>query len=124
MAANTFEFKNPYHVDDNPLPYALADEYNHGMRYIDELRYFKLRCEAGQEDPMTPTWRILLEKMCTEPNAFENAILVNLHGELLPMPAMRNYSDAARNPWDVNSRGMRVVSHPRYLRTPAGEIGE
>ncbi|MFH2001542.1 MAG: prepilin-type N-terminal cleavage/methylation domain-containing protein, partial [Planctomycetota bacterium] len=112
--------KNDYDVNLNPFPYTLADEYNHGMRYIDELRLFNNRCDAAVdpplEDAMTPTWRILLEKMCTDPEAFENAILINLHGELLPMPAVRNYSDAARDP--ANYPGVRVVTHPRYLCTP------
>jgi hypothetical protein len=111
---------NDYDAVNNPFPYTLADEYNHGMRYIDELRLFNNRCQVDVdpplEDPMTPTWRILLEKMCTDPESFENAILINLHGELLPMPAMRNYSDACRDP--ENLPGVRVVTHPRYLCTP------
>jgi hypothetical protein len=133
-----------YDPDVNPLPYSLADEYNHGMRYIDELRYFKDRCEVvlndpvthqptdppqHLEDPLTPTWRIMLERMCTEPEMVENAILINLHGELLPMPAIRNYSDPARDPCipanlqnhEQNHNGMRVVTHPEYLCTPTVE---
>jgi len=133
-----------YDEDTNPLPYSLADEYNHGMRYIDEMRYFNDRCDVvlndpvtheptdppqHLDDPLTPTWRILLERMCTDPESFENAILINLHGELLPMPAIRNYSDPAKNPCnpakltagDQNHNGMRVVTHPEYLCTPDEE---
>ena len=102
--------------DYNPWPYALADLYNHGMRYVDEVRHFSRRCDADTEESATPTWRLLLERMCSRPADFENAILVNLHGELLPMPAIRNYSDAAKTPADYP--GVRVVTHPRYLRTP------
>jgi len=104
----------------NIWPYSIADEYNQGMRYIDEMRYFHLRVAAGLEEETAPTWRILLERMCTDPGQFENAIYVNLHGELLPMPSIRNYSDAAKDPSDVNRRGVRAVTHPRYLRTPLG----
>ncbi len=121
IPTNTYRQKNPYSEQINQLPYSLADEYNHGMRYIDELRYFMLRCEAGYEEAMTPTWRILMEKMCTQPEQFENAILINLHGELLPMPAIRNYSDAARDPSSAYHQGMRAVAHPRYLCTPTSE---
>ncbi|MBU0755547.1 MAG: prepilin-type N-terminal cleavage/methylation domain-containing protein, partial [Planctomycetes bacterium] len=114
------EVVNGYDEDTNPFPYTLADEYNHGMRYIDELRLFNNRCNVNVdpplEDPMTPTWRILLERMATDPESFENAIIINLHGELLPMPAIRNYSDAASDP--ANLPGVRVVTHPRYLVTP------
>jgi len=104
--------------DYNPWPYALADEYNHGMRYIDELRHFQRRCAVGSDDPDSPTWRIFLERLCSRPDDYENAILINLHGELLAMPAIRNYSDAAKDP--VDNPGVRAVSHPRYLRTPEG----
>ncbi|MFH0962857.1 MAG: type II secretion system protein [Planctomycetota bacterium] len=102
----------------NPWPYSLADEYNHGMRYIDEVRYFNLRRGSSLEDDSAPTWRILLERMCSNPASFENAILINLHGELVPMPAMRNYSDPAKDPSTSSRQGVRVVTHPRYLRTP------
>ena len=104
--------------DYNPWPYALADEYNHGMRYIDELQHFQRRCDAGSDDPDSPTWRILLERLCSTPEQYENAILINLHGELLAVPAIRNYSDAAKDP--ASNPGVRAVSHPRYLRTPEG----
>jgi len=102
----------------NAWPYSLADEYNQGMRYIDEVRYFNQRMQAGLEDETAPTWRILLERMSSNPAQYENAIFVNLHGELLPMPAIRNYSDPAKDPSEANRRRVRVVTHPRYLRTP------
>ena len=68
---------------------------------------------AGLEEETAPTWRILLERMCTDPGQFENAIYVNLHGELLPMPSIRNYSDPAKDPSEAGRRGVRVVTHPR-----------
>lgn len=106
---------NGYDVADNPLPYAFADRFNAGMRYEDERRYFERRVTAGLEDPDVPTWRLLLEDMAREPDRYHNAILVNLHGELLPMPSMRNYSDAAKSP--ILRPGLRVVTHPERLWT-------
>src|SRR5690606_28107906 len=120
----------------NPHPYALADFFNHGMRYLDELELWQTRVaeiEAREQaiaaaiaasnpppDELTdmskePTWRILLEDMYSNPQNYRNALMINLHGELLPMPAIRNYSDAARDP--VNYPRLRVVTHPAELRT-------
>jgi hypothetical protein len=69
-----------------------------------------------------PTLRLLLEDMCTSPDSYRNAWVINLHGELLPMPAIRNYSDAAKAPsrdlaGDTPLMNVRVVTHPEELRT-------
>ncbi len=105
---------------DNPdrtgpyYPYTLADHFNNAMRYYDELELFNKRVASGDEDPLTPTWRILLNQMASHPERFHNAILVNLHGELLPMPPLRNYSDPAK---DVEHYPyVRAVTHPEKLR--------
>ncbi len=107
-------FVNDYDASENPYPYALADRFNHAMRLPEERELFDARVAAGLEDPDTPTWRLLLEDMATNPSKYRNAILINLHGELLPMPAMRNYSDAAKAP--LKHPGLRVVTHPERLR--------
>lgn len=128
--------RNGYDAVTNPHPYALADFFNHGMRYLDELELWQTRVaeiEAREQaiaaaiaasnpppDELTdmskePTWRILLEDMYSNPQNYRNALMINLHGELLPMPAIRNYSDAARDP--VNYPRLRVVTHPAELRT-------
>ena len=60
----------------------------------------------------TPTWRLLLDRMIADPTRYHNAIFVNLHGELLPMPAVRNYSDAAKDP-------TRHAGLARGRRTPS-----
>lgn len=99
---------------NNPVPYAMADQFNHCMRWYDENRRFTQRVAAGLETDDTPTWRLLLDRMIATPDKFHNAILMNLHGELLPMPAVRNYSDAARDP--AAYPGWRVVAHPELLR--------
>lgn len=128
--------RNGYDSDLNAHPYALADFFNHGMRYLDELALWQQRVAAieqreqeiadalagGTTPPADladmskePTLRLFLEDLCSSPDKYKNALLINLHGELLPMPALRNYSDAAKDP--VNHAGWRVVTHPEELRT-------
>ncbi len=108
------EVQNGWDATSNPWPYALADQYNHCMRLPRELELFEARRAAGQESAEEPTWRMLLEDLNSNPDQYRNAIIVNLHGELLPMPPLRNYSDAAREP--VLHPGVRVVTHPEKLR--------
>jgi hypothetical protein len=116
--------KNGYDATTNPHPYALADQFNHSMRLEDERALFEARVAAGLEDRMEPTWRLLLDDMISDPDKFHNAILINLHGELLPMPPMRNFSDAAKRP--IKYPTQRVVTHGERLRyhleTAAGVV--
>lgn len=130
--------RNGYDLASNPQPYALADFFNHGMRYPDELALWEARKTAVEvrereiaddraaglppRPPLAdmskePTLRLLLEEMCTSPNKYKNSLVINLHGELLPMPALRNYSDPARDPETPAHQGLRVVTHPEELRT-------
>ncbi len=99
---------------NTPVPYALADMQNHCMRYPDADARFEARVAAGLDKQEVPTWRLLLDRMIAEPDRYHNAILINLHGELLPMPPARNYSDAAKIP-DTRP-GWRAVTHPELLR--------
>ncbi|MGA7615981.1 MAG: prepilin-type N-terminal cleavage/methylation domain-containing protein [Thermoanaerobaculia bacterium] len=103
---NGFDTKNPY-------PYALADQYNNAMRYPDELALFNLRVASGKERADQPTLRLLLDDMYMHPSKYQNAILINLHGELFPFPPVRNYSDAAKDPLD--DPYIRAVTHPEQL---------
>jgi hypothetical protein len=41
---------------------------------------------------------MLLEWMNSTPEKFKNALLINLGGEMLPIPTIRNTSDAAKWP--------------------------
>ncbi|MBK8096890.1 MAG: hypothetical protein IPK26_07275 [Planctomycetes bacterium] len=125
--------------DLNPHPYALADFFNHAMRYPDELALWQQRVDAieAREDAIAaavaagtpppaelddmskePTLRLFLEDLYSSPDRYKNALIINLHGELLPMPALRNVSDPARDPEDHSE--VRVVTHPEELRTARG----
>jgi hypothetical protein len=127
---------NGWDADTNPYPYALADYYNHSQRYpkareLDALRTAAARRRADEirvahlngtlipdelDDMSTESaLSVLLEDMISNPADYRHALLVNLHGELLPVPPLRNYSDAARCPEAVP--GMRCVTHPEELRT-------
>lgn len=136
------EEENGYDATTNPHPYALADFFNHGMRYPEEKALWEQRVaeviarqqaitaaeQAGSPPPAElddmsaePTLRLLLEDLNSDPDKYKNALVVNLHGELLPMPALRNFSDAAKDP--VNHPGWRVVTHPEELRTRKDDGG-
>jgi hypothetical protein len=110
---------NGYDATTNPYPYALADTYNHAMRYADELALFQSRLAAGDESDDAPTLRILLERLYAHPDQYRNAIFINLHGELFPFPPIRNYSDAAKDPATSSLQRIRVVTHPERLHYPS-----
>jgi hypothetical protein len=111
--------------DYNPMPYALADYYNHAMRLPLEQAFHDRRVaaiSAGKaanaqvdDESEEPTLRLFLEDLCSNPDKYRNALILNLHGELLPMPPLRNYSDPAKSPEIL--RDVRVVTHPEELRT-------
>lgn len=128
--------RNGWHETENPYPYSFADVHNHAMRLPEERALWQQRVAAIERreaeilrakvsgsvppDPLpdmskAPTLRLLLEDMYSRPQDYRNAILVNMHGELLPMPPLRNYSDAARDP--EHHPEVRVVTHPEELRT-------
>lgn len=134
--------QNGYDAATNPYPYALADQFNHAMRApaeqaawarraayaqqrADEIREARrLGDEPPEELPdmsTEPTLRLFLDDLVADPTKYQNALVLNLHGEMLPMPPLRNYSDAARSP--VAHPGLRVVTHPEELRTRNRESG-
>lgn len=105
----------------NPVPYALADQYNHTMRYYEERDVYRDRLAAVDFDGTKiypneePTYRLLLDDMVLQPQNYTNAILINLHGELFPFPPVRNYSDAAKLPGDPGYSNIRAVTHPERM---------
>lgn len=128
--------KGGYDANTNPLPYALADFYNHSMRYPREKAYNDARVAAVRARKVAieqaaaaslpppaplydmseePTLRLFYEDLCSNPDRYRNALIINLHGELIPFPSLRNYSDPAKNPESLPQ--IRVVTHPEELRT-------
>ncbi|MDZ4057248.1 MAG: prepilin-type N-terminal cleavage/methylation domain-containing protein, partial [Polynucleobacter sp.] len=115
------------YLSDNPdiryRKFALADRWNHVMRYP-ELKAMKQRLETEQnlEDaslpanlrrpPMEPSLAELLEDLNTNPDKYKNAIIVNLHGEMVPLPPLRNYSDPAKLPQDELPNATRDLNLP------------
>jgi len=122
--------------DYNPWPYPLADQWNNAMRAPEEWAYWVARARAWltQQDPShtpntetleellarartgrgpEPTLRMLYDDMIANPDNYKNAIFVNLHGEMVAMPPIRNYSDPAKDPRD--HPGWRVVTHPERI---------
>ena len=53
---------------------------------------------------------------------YRNALVINLHGEMVPMPPMRNYSDPAKRPeaGTAAHRMYRIVSHPENIHAASG----
>lgn len=113
--------------------YTFADQFNHAVRYPEEEEKFANDPNPNKEMSL----RMLLERMGR--GELKNAIIVNLHAEMIPVVPMRNYSDAARVPryenqkdyiknnWGVDvdnneivsgSRA-RLVTHPRQLYVQA-----
>lgn len=134
---------NGYDPILNEHPYALADFYNHAMRYPDEYALWEARVTKieAREDAIAaavaagtavpadltdmskePTMRILMDEMNTDPAKYKNALVINLHGELVPMPALRNFSDAAKDP--IHHPSWRCVTHPEELRTKKNDVSD
>ena len=139
--------------------YSLADQYNNAVREPDEEAMYAAQYNAAPAAPSNKpevSWRMLLDRMTSDPDGtglgtgtepdgttpydYRNAIIVNLHGEIFPMPPMRNYSDPAKNPSalaadngypvsggpvagyeDVTKHGYpRAVTHPEQIYYPGG----
>lgn len=114
-------------VPPTPQQFSLADMFNHAVRYPDEVALYNAALADAQANNLPrpePSWRMLLETMnqpMTAQDAPKNILLINLHGSFLPMPPLRNYSDAAKD-WEVPGYAgvpprlyQRVVTHPERL---------
>lgn len=117
--------------------YPIADQFNHAMRYPDEERLYKILCQiAANRGTPAPemSLRMLLEKLSSNDPDLRNAIIINLHGEMVPSVPLRNYSDAAKDPQAYTSRGgtlvdraWRAVTHSErlsYDTTVAGQADQ
>jgi prepilin-type N-terminal cleavage/methylation domain-containing protein len=102
--------------------YSLSDRYNHAVRLPDERAMYRKHQEKKLD--AEPSWRLLLEDLNTAPEKYRNAIFLNLHGSMMPIPAMRNYSDPAKDPGKVDAADLeshpneRAVTHPENLEYP------
>lgn len=88
-----------------------VDQFNHAARVPDEEREIPNQREK-------PTLRYLLNRMWSKDPDFQNVILLN-SGPLLRVPAMRNYSDAAKNPAVLPYA--RAVTHPEKIAVEGGQ---
>ncbi len=113
---------NVYDATDNPVPHTVADQFNHCVRAPVAREIFDARVAAGLENADEPPLQLLLDDMWREPTRFENAIFLNMHGEGLPFPPVRNYSDAAKSP--TAHPGVRVVTHPAKIRPARDPDGD
>ncbi len=106
--------RNGYDADRNRWPCAVADQWNHCLRWPEAKALFDQRAAAGLEHPDEPPLQILLEEMHRDPERFRGAMFLNAHGQALPMPPLRNYADAAKEP--VGMPLVRAVTHAALLR--------
>ncbi len=102
----------------NMNAYSSADYYNNAVRYPEEINIHKklksyAKIYTGLE--IEPTLRILWDDLTNGSGNYINAMITNLHGELLPMPPIRNYSDPAKDPKSSNYMYKRIVTHPEML---------
>lgn len=104
------------------VPFSIADQHNHCLRTPAAWRLFDQRVAAGLDRADEPPLQLLYDDMARRPDAYRNAIVVNLHGRGLPTPPLRNYSDAAKDP--VGRPGFRAVTHPARLWTPRDVDGD
>lgn len=104
---------NDYDATANPVPHAVADQFNHCSRLPAARELFDERIAAGLENEGEPPLQLLLDDLWRDPERYRNAIFVNLHSPGLPLPPMRNYSDAAKEP--VGLPGVRAVTHAERL---------
>ena len=94
--------------------YAMADQWNHARRWNDELTMYNQLAGPSTKNPEI-SLRMLQEGMASGDIAYRNSIILNLHGELVPIVPLRNYSDAAKDPElfysGGTSKAYRAVSH-------------
>ena len=98
--------------------YSMADQWNHAVRYPEELAIYN-RLSQDSQNPPEISLRMLQEGMNAGDPKYLNSIVLNLHGELVPVVPLRNYSDPAKDPaWfyrGSSPRAFRAVSHFEQL---------
>ncbi len=115
------------------LGYPMADQFNQAMRLPDEQNLYNVLCRIAENNGQAApemSWRLLLEKLNEDDPSVQNAVVANLHGEIVPVPPLRNYSDAAKDPTYYygnyaaaglsGPRSFRAVAQPERLWYPNG----
>lgn len=103
------------------LEYPLVDEFNHAVRYPDEVALYAGATNYALSIQATypeVSLRMFLEQMHSQPANFHTLLLVNVNEAFFPVVPMRNYSDPAKDP--ANHANMRVVTHPENLQYVSG----
>ena len=97
------------------------------MRAQDEANLFAIHQQVNANrgaEPPEISLRMLMDKLNNPADiTVKNSIIINLHGEMVPLVPLRNYSDAAKDPayyWGGRgagavNRAWRVVTHPERL---------
>ena len=102
--------------------FSIADQYNHAVRYPEAVRIYRnlVREAIDRGEPIPePPYQLLFEKFYFE-EGLKNPIVINLHGEMIPFPPVRNYSDPSKRPDIPELRGVRLVVHPENIAYPNG----
>jgi Tfp pilus assembly protein PilE len=107
-------------IKDSTYGNTMCDMYCADMRYPDAVAWYAAVSQTavnGGNSPPEKTLRMILEEM-NSTNNYTNALMISMHGEVLPLPNMRNYSDAAKDPFNLPN--VRVVAHPENIHYITG----
>lgn len=103
-------------------PFAIADRNNHCLRTPAARALFDALVAQQLASDDAPPLQVLLDRMLETPERYRGAIFLNLHGSGLPMPPLRDFADAAKEP--QAHAGVRVVTHATRLWTPRDPDGD
>lgn len=109
--------------------WATADQFNHALRYPRELAVYRAQLAQmysnqwqvstkTNQDGFAASLLILLQSMVDREPEFMKPLLLLLTPEVLPLPPLRNYSDAAKD--TTNLPDLRAVVHPENLEYASG----
>jgi prepilin-type N-terminal cleavage/methylation domain-containing protein len=109
--------------------YALADQFNNAMRYPQEAAMYRRLNDSNSfnRSEAEPSLRLLLDGMQLIPDAYRNSQLINVHGELVPLPPVRNYSDPAKLPYDESDLAVSTATrtyNSTHLGIPFGDLDQ
>ncbi len=101
-----------------PEPYTEADQFNHAMRYPDELAEYGWRKPEYENrttnSPYEISVRMFLEQLLAPNSNMKNALILNPNPATMPVPPMRNTSDPAKDPSLYPN--LRAIANPERLQ--------